>query len=35
MDMNIRDLELETLASLRAKAKEIGMSDFMELPKRD
>ncbi|MCK9368914.1 transcription termination factor Rho [Candidatus Dojkabacteria bacterium] len=35
MDVTIRDLELETLASLRAKAKDIGMEDFMELPKRD
>jgi transcription termination factor Rho len=35
MDITIRELELETLASLRAKAKEVGMSDFMELPKRD
>lgn len=35
MDVTIKDLELQTLAQLRAKAKELGMKEFMELPKRD
>ncbi|MCC7290415.1 transcription termination factor Rho [bacterium] len=35
MDVSIKDLEQQTLAQLRTKAKEIGMQDFMELPKRD
>jgi transcription termination factor Rho len=35
MNVSIKELELQTLAELRAKAKEIEMQDFMELPKHD
>lgn len=35
MDVSIKDLELQTLTQLRSKAKEVGMDNFMELPKRD
>ncbi len=35
MNVSIKDLEQQTLAQLRAQAKEFGMVDFMELPKRD
>lgn len=35
MDITIKDLEQQTLAQLRTRAKDLGMQDFMELPKRD
>lgn len=35
MNVSIKELELQTLAELRAKAKELEMQDFMELPKHD
>lgn len=35
MDVSIKELEQQTIAQLRAKAKELEMNDFMELPKRD
>lgn len=35
MDLSLKDLESKTIADLRIKAKDLGMKDFMELPKRD
>jgi transcription termination factor Rho len=34
-DLTIKDLEIKTLAELRAQAKKLDMEDFMELPKRE
>lgn len=35
MNVSIRELEQQTLAQLRAQAKELELADFMELPKRE
>ncbi|HVX92962.1 MAG TPA: transcription termination factor Rho [Candidatus Dojkabacteria bacterium] len=35
MDLTIKDLEKQTIAQLRIRAKELNMKDFMEFPKRD
>ena len=35
MDVSIKELEKQTLADLRVKAKKLGLKDFMELPKRE
>lgn len=35
MNVSIKDLEQQTLTQLRNRAKEVGMENFMELPKRD
>lgn len=35
MELTLRELESKTIADLRIKANDLGMKDFMELPKRD